>query len=80
MMILLKSSLSSLSLSTLLPTQTFFFFDQAFKQGLHDLYNMFEEYTQLSIVKTKNSMISPMQFARAPRPTFYYSEDHFTEK
>ena len=41
---------------------------------------MFEEYTQLSIVKTKNSMISPMQFARAPRPTFYYSEDHFTEK
>ena len=26
------------------------------------------------------TMISPMQFARAPRPIFYYSEDHFTEK
>ena len=25
-------------------------------------------------------MISPMQFARAARPTFYYSEDHFTEQ
>ena len=47
-----------------------------------DLYNMFEEYTKLPIVKTKNSRvrISPMQFARGPRPTFYYSEDHFTVK
>ena len=40
-----------------------------------------EETCNLPIVKTKNSIvrISPMQFARAPRPTFYYSEDHFTE-
>ena len=52
------------------------------KQGLADLYNMFEEDTKLTIVKTKKKTrvrISPMQFARAPRPTFYYSEDHFTE-
>ena len=57
-------------------------FHKKLKQGLPDLYTMFEENTKLPIVKTKNSRvrISPMQFARAPRPTFYYSEDHFTEK
>ena len=56
-------------------------FHKRLKQGLPELYNMFEEYTQLPIVKTKNSRvrISPMQFARAPRPTYFYSEDHFTE-
>ena len=56
-------------------------FHKSLKQELPELYNMLEEYTQLPIVKTKNSRvrISPMQFARAPRPTFYYSEDHFTE-
>ena len=34
------------------------------KQGLPELYNMFDEYTQLPIVKTKNSRvrISPMHF------------------
>ena len=37
-------------------------FHRRLKQGLPDLYNMFEEYTQLPIVKTKNSRIriSPM--------------------
>jgi len=57
-------------------------FHKKLKQGLPDLYNMFEEYTKLPIVKTKNSRvrISPMKFARALRPTFYYSEDHFTVK
>ena len=45
------------------------FFNPKLKLGLPDLYNMFEEYTQLS----------PMQFASAPRCTFYYSEYHFTE-
>ena len=56
-------------------------FHKRLRKGLPDLYNMFVEYTQLPIVKNKNSRvrISPMQFARAPRPTFYYSEDHFTE-
>ena len=52
-------------------------FHKGLKQGIPELYNMFEEYTQLPIVKTG---ISPMQFARAPRSIFYYSEDHFTEK
>ena len=57
-------------------------FHKKLKQELPDLYNMFEEYAKLPIVNTKNSRvrISPMQFARAPRPTFYYSEDHFTVK
>ena len=56
-------------------------FHKRLKQELPELYNMFDEYTQLPIVKTRNSRvrISPMQFARAPRPTFYYSEDHFTD-
>ena len=37
-------------------------FHNKLKQELPDLYNMFEEYTQLPIVKTKNSRIriSPM--------------------
>ena len=51
-------------------------FYKRLKQGLPELYNMFEEYTQLPNVKTR---ISPMQFARAPRPTFNYREDDFTE-
>ena len=48
-------------------------FHRRLKQGLPDLYNMFEEYTQLPIFKTKISRIriSPMQFARAPSLTFY---------
>ena len=52
-----------------------------FHKELPELYNMFEEYTQLPIVKTRNSRVrkSPILFARAPRPTFYYSQDHFTE-
>ena len=42
---------------------------------------MFVEYANMPIVRTRNSKvkISPMQFAIAPRPTFYYSEDHFTD-
>ena len=55
-------------------------FHKRLKQEIPELYNMFEEYTKLPIVK-KNSrvMISSMQFARAPRLTFYSSEVHFTE-
>ena len=56
-------------------------FHKRLKQELPELYNMFDEYTKLTIVKTRNSKVrpSPMQFARAPRPTFYYSENHITE-
>ena len=56
-------------------------FHKRLKQEIPELNNMFEEYTKLPMVKKKNSRvrISSMQFARAPRLTFYSSEDHFTE-
>ena len=55
-------------------------FHKTLKQRSPDLYNMFEEYSLLPSMNTKNSRIrkSPMEFAKGLRPTFYYSEDHYT--
>ena len=55
-------------------------FHKTLKQRSPDLYNIFEEYSLLPSMNTKNSRIrkSPMEFAKGLRPTFYYSEDHFT--
>ena len=56
-------------------------FHKTLKQRSPDLYNIFEEYSLLPSMNTKNSRIrkTPMEFAKSLRPTFYYSEDHFTE-
>ena len=55
-------------------------FYKKLRKGIPELHDMFVEYANMPIVRTKNSKVkrSPMQFAIAPRPTFYYSEDHFT--
>ena len=56
-------------------------FYKRLKRGLPDLHDMFVEYANMPIVTTRNSRVrrSPMQFALAPRPAFFYSEDHYTK-